>query len=349
VILLDEGGQVLEDMGRAAVRALLDPVLRDRVRHEFKPCLGRSEEDLAQQTAALVLELRCPSCDARIPEGFLFCGKCGKPLPDDYRKTIAERALKYEREEAFGYASLLLTEIGTFLRRSALGDGWQGDDLVVVGVPVHWTEGTRRRYGQMVAEAFGMDRVESVAEPRAALAEYLWRAGSEVRAGDTVLVVDVGGGTTDLVAGTVQEDGTLGGDVSTSGIRYGGADFDDRIVLWALRQIDLPATVDEGQAAVALRPVCRDLKEELCDAVRRRPEEANPKVKMPVITRDFNADLELDKATFEGEEVCGPLIAFSAWLWPKGSRTWGCGRKTCDMPFWSAVDPTRTSLAMPRG
>ncbi|MEI6501135.1 MAG: Hsp70 family protein, partial [Armatimonadota bacterium] len=324
VILIDPTGELLEELGKPAVRALLDPARRDRVRFEFKPCLGRSEQDLEKQMESLVLELRCPTCEAKIPEGFTFCGKCGNKLPDDYQQTLAERALRYEREEAFGYAALLLAEVGKFLRRTTLGDsGWDAGDKIVIGVPVHWSEETRRQYAALVAKALGTDQVEPVDEPRAALAEYLWRAAGEVHAGDTVLVVDVGGGTTDLVAGVVQEDGTLGGDVRSHGIRYGGADFDDRVVLWALRQVELPDGVDEDQLAGALRPVCRSLKEELSDAIRRDPGNSSHRVEMPFTSRELYTDLALDRATFESEEVAGPLIGLFAEALTKGLAEMG--------------------------
>jgi len=310
VILLDQTGVMLEELGKPAVRALLDPARCSRVRYEFKPCLGKDEKDLAKQMESIVLELRCPNCEARIPDGSVFCLKCGTHLPDDYRQTLAERALRYEREDAFTYARLLLCELGKFLRRRLLGDsGWDVGDRVVVGVPVHWTEDTRQRYAKLVAEALGTNKVEPIDEPRAALAEYLWRAIGEIKAGDAVLVIDMGGGTTDLVAGTVQEDGTLGGDVRSHGIRYGGADFDDQIVMWALRQMALPEGVDENQIAGALRSVCRELKEELSDAICKDQGKDNPQVEMLFTSREVSQDLTLDKKTFESEEVAGPLIA----------------------------------------
>lgn len=324
VILVDESGEVLQELGKPAVRALTDPARRDRVRLEFKPCLGRDERDLGKQTETLVLELRCPSCGAKIPEGFLFCGKCGDRLPEDYQQTLAERALRYQRQEAFAYARLLLSEVGRFVRRTTLGDsGWDVGDRIVVGVPVHWSEETRREYASLVAEALGTNQVEPVDEPRAALAEYLWRAGDEVRAGQTVLVVDVGGGTTDLVAGTVQENGTLGGDLRSHGIRYGGSDFDDRVVLWAMRQVERPDGLQEDQLAGALRPVCRGLKEELSDAIRRDPDRANPQAEMPFSSRELYADLALDRATFESEEVAGPLISVFGEALAKGLAEMG--------------------------
>lgn len=308
VILLDDSGTLLADIGLGAVEALLDASLRDRVRYHVKPCLGRSQEDLAAQAAGPKLELECPACGAKIPEGFRFCGECAAPLPEDYRKRLAERGLAYEQDEAFEYAKLLLSAIGKHIRQRELGGAWGSGDRIVVGVPVHWSDGTRERYRTVVQEAFGHDGVEIVEEPRAALADYLSRAGSDVHAGETVLVVDVGGGTTDLICGVIQEDGSLD-QVKQHGIRFAGADFDERVVLWAMRELGV--SPDTAGLAGALLPICRTLKEQLSDEIRLGFSE-NPSVRKPVRLASLEGELTLDRATFESDGVCGPLFGHFA-------------------------------------
>ena len=309
VILLNEAG-TLDDMGKSALEALQQPESRDRVRYEFKPCLGRSEEDLAAQADGPSLQLKCPFCEEKIPEGSHFCGKCGKPLPEDYCKKIEERALLYPRDAAFTYAGLLLQAIGSQIRLRTLGGNWEPGDLVVVGVPVHWSEETRAEYVDLVKRTFGTDNVKAVCEPQAALAEYLNRqVGGEIHAGETVLVIDVGGGTTDLVAGVVREDGTLDRE-ERYGIRFGGADFDDAVIRWAKRQLGCESS--EGvrdPIAASLRPLCRELKEQLSEAVRKGLQGENPQ-RLKQVHQPVQGQLQLDRKIFESDEVAGPCLNY---------------------------------------
>jgi hypothetical protein len=308
VILIDGTGALVE-MGKSAEEALQEAESRDWVRYEFKPCLGRSERDLSAQSCGPALQLKCPSCGDKIPEGFRFCGKCGQPLPEDYCQKVEERALRYKRDEAFTYAGLLLNEIGLQIRRRTLGGNWEPGDLVVVGVPVHWSEETRGEYADLVRRTFGNDKVETVYEPQAALSEYLSRASDEVHAGEVVLVIDVGGGTTDLVAGVVREEGTLDQERSY-GIRFGGADFDDSVVLWAMRQLGCESEGVHDPTAAGLRPLCRDLKEQLSDAVRTDRQGENPQRRKQVLLPGLQGQLKLDRITFESDEVAGPLLSY---------------------------------------
>lgn len=85
------------------------------------------------EPAAPAEPLKCPSCEADIPEGFKFCGRCGTPVPDDAKAAPAEAPAAAPAEaaaaEALGRvimiqpdgsegASIPITEEGVLIGRT---------------------------------------------------------------------------------------------------------------------------------------------------------------------------------------------------------------------------------------
>jgi hypothetical protein len=95
--------------------------------------------------------------------------------------------------------------------RTALPElGELGDHDVVLTVPASFDAGARELTVE-AALAAGIDNVTLLEEPQAALYAWIENAGerfrNELRPGDLVLVIDVGGGTTDFSAIAVLDDG----------------------------------------------------------------------------------------------------------------------------------------------
>jgi hypothetical protein len=162
-----------------------------------------------------------------------------------------------------------------------LGEAWdreiaKGDPAlrlseqeVVLTVPASFDAGARELTAEAAAAA-GIEHLTLLEEPQAAL--YAWidargeRWRSEVRVGDVVLVVDVGGGTTDFSAiAAVDRDGSLDLARVAVGdhILLGGDNMD-----LALAHVARAKLEDEGKEVdtwqmVALTYACRAAKEAL--------------------------------------------------------------------------------------
>ncbi len=233
---------VLEIGSGGALRSFGVPALMSRTRHEphllvseFKPCIGQSPNDLsAQGRPETVRYCSNPNCIRPGPSWSTaqsVCTYCGSPLEtasgadERWRPTF-----RYTQEEALGYAEILLVQIGHRLQ-AQFGEeldaqsGW----LVTAGVPVHWQDETRAFYEERLRIAFPKAAINLEYEPAGALRYYgmrnMLQAGGDLR---WTLVVDFGGGTTDLVLAHVEptERSWRISDVRSYGERYGGTDFD---------------------------------------------------------------------------------------------------------------------------
>jgi hypothetical protein len=140
---------------------------------------------------------------------------------------------------------------------------------VIITVPASF-DAAARELTVEAALAAGLDNVTLLEEPQAAL--YAWTAArgdawrKELRAGDVVLVVDVGGGTTDFSAIVAQErDGALELSRVAVGdhILLGGDNIDLALAHLARNKIEEAGNEIDRAQMTALGFVCRVEKERL--------------------------------------------------------------------------------------
>ena len=146
------------------------------------------------------------------------------------------------------------------------GRGALGEQPIVLTVPASFDAGARDLTIE-AAYAAGLTQVTLLEEPQAALYAWIDAAGEgwrrELRPGDVVLVIDIGGGTTDFSAIAVTErDGTLDLHRIAVGdhILLGGDNMD--LSLAHLVKAKLSTELDRWQLA-ALAHACRAAKETL--------------------------------------------------------------------------------------
>ena len=130
-----------------------------------------------------------------------------KPVGSNFRYEITEKMLKY------------------FLNK-AVGKRMFGKPRVVICVPSGVTEVEKRAVLDAAAEA-GAGRIFLIEEPIAAAIG----AGLDISKARGNMVVDVGGGTTDVAVIS------LGGAVLSETIRIAGNDFDEAIIKYMRRSI----------------------------------------------------------------------------------------------------------------
>ena len=143
------------------------------------------------------------------------------------------------------------------------------DQEVVLTVPASFDAGARELTAEAAAEA-GFARVTLLEEPQAALYAWISRSGDawrkHVKVGDVILVVDVGGGTTDFSAiVAVDRDGSLALERVAVGdhILLGGDNMDLALAHLVRTRIEESGKeVDKFQFA-SLVHACRAAKERL--------------------------------------------------------------------------------------
>jgi molecular chaperone DnaK (HSP70) len=164
-----------------------------------------------------------------------------------------------------------------------------GEQDVILTVPASF-DAAARELTVEAAEAAGFERVTLLEEPQAALYAWLAAAGDafrkELRPGDVVLVVDIGGGTTDFSAIAVGErEGALELQRVAVGdhILLGGDNMD-----LALAHVVRKKLLDAGRELDAwqftsLTHACRGAKERLLSSA--------PPASVPVVIASRGADL----------------------------------------------------------
>ncbi|QPM89065.1 Hsp70 family protein [Pseudooceanicola algae] len=149
-------------------------------------------------------------------------------------KSVLGTTLFHERRLIGGRRRTLADIVTAFLIRvKARSEAELGGKVsrVLSGRPVHFHDGDPARDAQAEAdlrgcyEAAGFTDIRFLPEPEAAA----WASMGRDRSGETGLIVDIGGGTTDF---TVFRQGGNGVEVLAShGIRLGGTDFDAALSL----------------------------------------------------------------------------------------------------------------------
>jgi hypothetical protein len=164
---------------------------------------------------------------------------------------------------------------------SHLAAAWQaahpdapiGDQQVVLTVPASFDPAARELTRQAAIEAGLPDHFVLLEEPQAAVYRWLasraadWR--DELSAGDVLLVVDVGGGTTDLTLVTVQE---INGELSLQRLAVGnhlllgGDNMDLALAHHVGTKLQEQGHDLDPWQSVSLWHACRDAKEKLLAA-----------------------------------------------------------------------------------
>jgi molecular chaperone DnaK (HSP70) len=156
---------------------------------------------------------------------------------------------------------------------SARGDGVRlGEQDVVLTVPASFDAAAREATVE-AALAAGLDHLTLLEEPQAAFYAWLDQRGeawrSELELGDVVLIIDVGGGTTDLTAILLtEEEGRLEPRRIAVGqhILLGGDNMDLALAHLAKQKLESRGSAIDSWQLAALTHASRDAKEQLLSA-----------------------------------------------------------------------------------
>ena len=163
----------------------------------------------------------------------------------------------------------LLDHLNEAFRAARPEDGDLADQEVVLTVPASFDAGARDLTVE-AALAAGFDRLTLLEEPQAALYAWIEQSGeawrSQLRAGDRVLVIDIGGGTTDFsLIDAIEEDGSLALQRIAVGdhILLGGDNMDLALAHVVGQELAAQGKELDRFQLSALAHACRSAKEKL--------------------------------------------------------------------------------------
>ena len=232
VICLNPAGKAIDSIGEAAQQELDDEHQRERVREHFKPCIGAHLEE--------------------------------HPLPHQKR---------YTHTQALEYTRLLLLTVLEQVRQEKLRSATFDDRVIFsFAYPVHWRQYHEGQvfdeFACMVSGCFpeGYQGVRFVPEPEGAilsLGAHGLRGGD--KGGKVTLIVDIGGSTTDIVAGQVGRRGDHMEFLGHYGEAFGGGLYDAELAKVMADELKVPASAlaDDPTALMSLRVSAQRLKESL--------------------------------------------------------------------------------------
>jgi len=233
VLFLNPDGTKLESMGEVAQNYLEDEAGRERVREYFKPCIG-----------AHLLK---------------------NPLPHQKR---------FDHAEALNLTRMMLEAVVEQIRQEKWRAGKYDERILFsFAFPVHWRmdfEGQIfNEYRDTVLSCFEedfQDQIRFVPEPEGAILN-LQRQGLIAGDGDkaVTIIIDVGGSTTDIVAGQINPK-TKGLDyIGRYGKAFGGGLYDAELAMFVADSLSIPVSIISEQPAVmtTLRIFSQRLKETL--------------------------------------------------------------------------------------
>ena len=247
VINLNPAGNNIETFGDVAQQQLDDERIRERIREHFKPCIGSYLET--------------------------------DPLPHQKR---------YTHTQALQFTQLLLRAVLEQLRQEKLRSAAFDDRVVFAfAYPVHW----RYEHGgevfnefkKIVSECFPQNYggLRFVAEPEGAILSLNARGLISPGVADKgTLIIDVGGSTTDIVAGSVDPGSGRLNLLGRFGASFGGDLYDAELAKYIADELKVPASAlaDDPTAMISLRVSAQRLKESLSrqllhnDQVQYRPQ-----------------------------------------------------------------------------
>lgn len=231
-ICLNPEGTDLDSFGDIAQQQQEDEQNRDRVREYFKPCIGSHLEK--------------------------------NPLPHQIRYTHAQALL---------YTKMLLTALIKQLRQ----EKWRSQDFdervfFTFAYPVHWKLDHEGKifedFKLSVLSCFGesFSQIRFVPEPEGAILSLQRRGLLECQGNNnSTIIVDVGGSTTDIVAGEVDPLGGRLNFIGRYGEPFGGGLYDFELAKFIADNMNIPASAlaDDPSALVTLRVFGQRLKESL--------------------------------------------------------------------------------------
>ncbi len=233
VLQLSPDGTRLDSYGENAQSQIDNEASRLRIRDYFKPCIGAHLEK--------------------------------NPQPHQLRFTN-KQALEFTR-------MMLDAVLGQLLKEKWRTGSFDERLIFTFAYPVHWQtdhEGVIfADFSAMVRECFPkeiQENIRFVSEPEGAILS-LQRKGhlKHLPPGKTTLIIDVGGSTTDMVAGEVDPSTGELLFIGRYGDSFGGGHYDVEIAKSISDELLIPASAiaDDPSALLSLRYVAKRLKESL--------------------------------------------------------------------------------------
>jgi hypothetical protein len=273
VLQLSPDGTQLDCYGEMAQSQIEDETSRLRIRDYFKPCIGAHLD----------------------------------PDPQPHQ-------LKFTHKQALEFTRLMLESVLAQLLKEKWRTGSFDERVMFTfAFPVHWQteyEGAIfDDFSGMVRECLPEDLHENirfVSEPEGAILS-LQRQGhlQHLPTGHATLIVDVGGSTTDLVAGEVEP--TTGEllFIGRYGEAFGGGHYDMAIARSITDELLIPASAiaDDPGALLAMRNVAKRLKESLSRQLLMGSDTVRvPQRTVTLVTREgeiYRGVVRLDEARFK--------------------------------------------------
>lgn len=248
-----------------------------------------------------------PSVVAVLDSGEILVGQAAKELrlTDPERTAIMfKRWMGQEREVRLGGETYSPAQLSSFLLRAMVEDvkakmGYEVEAAVIT-VPAYFNE-HQRRDTRLAGQLAGLNVERVVNEPTAAALSHGYHNSEGIQ---NLLVFDLGGGTFDVTVMEVFES-TLEILSSAGESHLGGEDFTDKIVAWALGEMDLVFELAEVQHPLL---VAR-LRDEAEKAKRSFGEGDLATLRLPDLDGNVAPGarvLELGAAHFE--ELCEGLV-----------------------------------------
>lgn len=233
VIQLSPDGKQLECYGETAQGQIDNEASRLRIRDYFKPCIGAYLE--------------------------------ANPKPHQ---------LRFTHKQALEFTRMLLEAVLAQLLREKWRTGSFDERLVFTfAYPVHWQtehEGVIfDEFSSVVRGCFPeefQENIRFVSEPEGAILSLQRQGHLQVLSpGKVTLIIDVGGSTTDLVAGEVDPRTGELNFIGRYGEAFGGGHYDVAIANAVSDELLIPASAmaNDPSALLSLRNVARGLKESL--------------------------------------------------------------------------------------
>jgi len=233
VIQLSPDGNRLECYGENAQAQIDNEASRLRIRDYFKPCIGAHLEE--------------------------------NPKPHQ---------LRFTNKQALEYTRMMLDAVLAQLLKEKWRTGSFDERLIFTfAYPVHW----QTDHGGLIFDDFSsmvracfpeeiQENIRFVSEPEGAILS-LERQGhlQLLSPGKITLIIDVGGSTTDLVAGEVDPSTGELQFIGRYGEAFGGGHYDAAIANSIADELLIPASAiaDDPSALLSLRKVAKGLKESL--------------------------------------------------------------------------------------
>ena len=219
---------------------------------------------------------------------------CFKPCVGSHLQKRKNKPVSFSHPDALRYTGLLLKSVLEDIRENQYARDKFGDDIrFSFSYPAHWEGDVLADFKEAVLGCFDegiRERVRFVSEPAAALL-YLQHSGQFKTNDDqkeVVLIVDVGGSTTDLIAGEYDPQRGELMVLGTEGAPHGGMDYDQALLDMFLDDlgIKLSDLRNHPELEKKLRNYGEELKEDLSDRIKPGKGKKGPnQVTQPFIFR----------------------------------------------------------------